>query len=237
MMDNKKLIEKIKKCMALGKSSEPHEASLALKTAQALMEKYGVSHEAIVLSEINQSDDTPICKSKTPPVYLQGLVQMVCGVFGCQAIYLTERSYDCSLRMKFNMSVSFIGFNPHSELAGYTFKVLSKQLIAGRKEFLSTVDKRLKKSTKTRRANLWAEAWVSAARRKAVFISLSKEKKDLLTKWTEQEMGELRSVKSRPRQHSKNNGDDLAILEGYLQGQASILHHPVNGEAILQIGV
>ena len=42
-MDKNKAIEKIKKCLALGKSANEHEAAQALKQAQALMREYGIS--------------------------------------------------------------------------------------------------------------------------------------------------------------------------------------------------
>lgn len=38
-MDNKTALEKIKKCLALSKSANEHEATQALKQAQALMQR------------------------------------------------------------------------------------------------------------------------------------------------------------------------------------------------------
>lgn len=42
-MDKEKVLDKIKKCLALGQSANEHEAAQALKQAQALMEKYEVN--------------------------------------------------------------------------------------------------------------------------------------------------------------------------------------------------
>ena len=41
-MNKKDVIEKIKKCLALSKSANQHEAATALRQAQSLMEKYNI---------------------------------------------------------------------------------------------------------------------------------------------------------------------------------------------------
>ena len=41
-MNKKTVIEKIKKCLALNKSANQHEAAAALRQAMALMEKYEI---------------------------------------------------------------------------------------------------------------------------------------------------------------------------------------------------
>ena len=50
-MNKKTVIEKIKKCLALSKSANQHEAAAALRQAMAFMEKYKISN---MKSEINQ---------------------------------------------------------------------------------------------------------------------------------------------------------------------------------------
>ncbi|VEB25742.1 Protein of uncharacterised function (DUF2786) [Actinobacillus lignieresii] len=50
-MSNEKLINKIKKLLALSKSPNPHEAARALEMAQKLMAKNQLSEEEIVFSE------------------------------------------------------------------------------------------------------------------------------------------------------------------------------------------
>ena len=53
-MDKKKVLDKIKKCLALGQSANEHEAAQALKQAQALMEKYEVNAADIDLSQVSE---------------------------------------------------------------------------------------------------------------------------------------------------------------------------------------
>lgn len=53
-MDKEKVLDKIKKCLALGRSANEHEAAQALRQAQALMEKYKVNAEDIALSKVSE---------------------------------------------------------------------------------------------------------------------------------------------------------------------------------------
>lgn len=53
-MDKQAVLEKIKKCLALSKSANEHEAAQAMKQAQALMKKYEVDAVDVVLSEVSE---------------------------------------------------------------------------------------------------------------------------------------------------------------------------------------
>ena len=48
-MDQEKIIDKIKKCLALAKSDNPHEAATALRQAQKLMEQHNLTEQDISL--------------------------------------------------------------------------------------------------------------------------------------------------------------------------------------------
>jgi hypothetical protein len=45
---------KIKKCMALSKSAEPHEAAVALRQAQKLMEQFSVNEQDMSLLDVHE---------------------------------------------------------------------------------------------------------------------------------------------------------------------------------------
>lgn len=49
MTDKEKVLEKLKKLLALSKSDNPHEASLALQRVQKLMQAYGISWTVMLL--------------------------------------------------------------------------------------------------------------------------------------------------------------------------------------------
>lgn len=50
-----KTLSKIKKCLALSSSDNPHEAAAAMRQAKALMDKHGVSANHITMSEIGEA--------------------------------------------------------------------------------------------------------------------------------------------------------------------------------------
>jgi len=225
-------IQKIKKCLALGKSCEPHEASLAIKRAQELMEKYGVTVDDVKLSDINRVDAF-MGKAKTPPRFEFSLAAMIRDVFGCETVLKPGYGF----RTGYYTDVSFIGFGPSAELAAYTFDVLNKQIVKGRKTYLATLQKRLKRSTKTRRGDLWAEAWVRAAAKKAITLSLSKNKKELIEKWKALEYSNLQDTTPKKIKY-KGRGDYDAVVKGIEAGSDATLHHGVNntGQTPLKLG-
>ena len=53
-MDKQKVLEKIKKCLALGESANEHEAAQAIRQAQILMKKYGISEMEVELSAVTE---------------------------------------------------------------------------------------------------------------------------------------------------------------------------------------
>lgn len=224
-MDKQRIIAKIKKCLALGKSCEPHEATLAMKRARELMEKHGVRADDVSLAGIS-CKDAFMSGARNPPRFLHYLTGMVSDVFGCDAV-LTG-GYDH--RKGGFTNASFIGFGPVPEIAAYTFSVLNKQLVRGRKAYLATLGKRLKRSTKTRRGNLWAEAWVRAASKKAVRLSLGRDEAELIRKWKAREYGELEDAKPRDTKFM-GRGDYDAVRRGIEAGLEASLNHGVDGSA------
>lgn len=54
MEDMQTIIDKISKCLALSKSANEHEAAIALRQAQALMQKYKISEKQILISDIKE---------------------------------------------------------------------------------------------------------------------------------------------------------------------------------------
>jgi len=51
---DEKILGKIKKCLALATSSEPHEAAAAMRQAQKLMELHGIGQIDVKRSDIGE---------------------------------------------------------------------------------------------------------------------------------------------------------------------------------------
>lgn len=54
-MDKAKVLEKIKKCLALSQSANENEAAQALKQAQALMRQYSIIDIEVELSAVTET--------------------------------------------------------------------------------------------------------------------------------------------------------------------------------------
>ena len=53
-MEHEKIIDKIKKCLALSNSDNPHEAAAGLRQAQKLMQMHGLNELDIELSDVQE---------------------------------------------------------------------------------------------------------------------------------------------------------------------------------------
>ena len=75
--NNEKLLEKLKKLLALAKSDNPHEAALALQRAQKLMQAYNITQADLALSDIDESvSNYWAAGSVNPPRYMLGLLDI-----------------------------------------------------------------------------------------------------------------------------------------------------------------
>lgn len=81
MEDMQTIIDKISKCLALSKSANEHEAAVALKQAQTLMQKYKISEKQILISDIKER----IIQTKTQRTkdIERRLKVMIANVFEC----------------------------------------------------------------------------------------------------------------------------------------------------------
>lgn len=64
-MNHENILRKIQKCLALSKSANEHEASVALRQAQKLMELHNVSEEGLLLADVT-SDGAPSVSTRNP---------------------------------------------------------------------------------------------------------------------------------------------------------------------------
>lgn len=126
MNSDSETIDKIKKLLALSSSSNPHEAAVALKRAQKLMELHNISKIDLDLNEISEfrAKISSILKTGRIYAYVSGIVAKAIGV---EHILLKKNgSYS---------NVLFIGNKSQLELANYVFTVLTRQLAIVKKDY------------------------------------------------------------------------------------------------------
>ena len=125
-MDKSSALEKIKKCLALSRSASEHEAAQALKHAQALMDKYGLTSWDVELAEVSeQYGKAP----KSAPSWHWRLVHLCGSAFGCDRWHAADHS---------GGRFVFCGINGRPELAAYAYEVLLRQLKTARREYIKT---------------------------------------------------------------------------------------------------
>jgi len=84
-----RIIDKVKKCIALSKSDNPHEAAAALRQAQALMRKHGIDEAGIVASEVSAADvEHKSGNTARPPAWETMLMMLVGTAFGCKGMFV-----------------------------------------------------------------------------------------------------------------------------------------------------
>lgn len=152
-MDRNTAIEKIKKCLALSKSSNPNEAATALRQAQKLMEAYQVEQADVDLSCVSEHDARVASGGKS--AWLTRLASVCADAFGC--LWLLKEGG------RSGNHVTFIGANGADQVAGYAFEVLLRQAARDRAAHVAAQPAACKRVTLIARGDAFATAWVNAA--------------------------------------------------------------------------
>ncbi|WP_054285926.1 DUF2786 domain-containing protein [Gulbenkiania mobilis] len=223
-MDKQTAIEKIRKCLALAKSANEHEAAAALRQAQALMRKYGVEDGDILMAEVSEARVR--AGAKTKPVKWESMLSSAVAVaFGCRKVFVQEWKAGYW---------TFIGCGPAAEIATYAYTVLMRQLRKARSDYQQTHCKRLVPASKTRRADLFCEAWVAAVRRQIEAFPGTQANEEALEVYMAKEYPDLGTLVPRDRQAGKNlrDGDMNARTAGWSAGRQAQLNHGVHNKPL-----
>jgi hypothetical protein len=148
--DRDAALRRVRACLALAESPEPHEAAAALRQAEALMRRHGLSAADIDMSVVREERAT-LGRGVHPAPYLCNLALMIAGVLGCTAYAIPRR-------------VVFVGVGPPAEIAAYAYLVLGRQLLRARAEHRRRRT-RGAEHKRTARADAWAVGWVEGVRR------------------------------------------------------------------------
>lgn len=207
-----RVMRKIQRCLALSQSGNANEAGIALRQAQALMAAHGVSHEELAIADFDLAFvDTRA--GKTPPRYLEALAQLVNSAFGTTTVY-SWRGWKSVFE--------FLGPRDAVQIASYAFEVLQRQLMRDRRGFLATQSKRLKRTTKIRRGDAFAEAWVLGAKKLVTPMSMTDEVLALHRAYKQRRYGELETLTTRERKPLRHH-DQSALDAGYAAGKSARL--------------
>ena len=224
-MNKEKILDKIKKCLALSKSANEHNAAQALKQAQALMEKYEVNAVDIALSEVSeQGADRRM--AFTLANWQWGVANMLADIFGCQ-------SYQRGKTMM------FYGIGNRAEISAYAFDVVYRQISADRRKFLKNCRAR-KQAHRTYLADRFCEGWLTGALGTVKKFEMSAEEKAVMDGYVKKEHPDMVEARTRDAKLSilkRSKMEYEALVQGMESGKQVQLHHAMNGtDGVKQIG-
>jgi Protein of unknown function (DUF2786) len=205
-MEKEKAINKIIKCMRLGSSNSPAEAALALKTAQALMDKYAVSEKEVEFAQVKESTSKTGRSTLKPPRWILGLMRITATTLGVR-YYLT-----------YDNQVVFVGVEHAAESANYAFTVLRRKCAVSRQDYYKKL--RGKRKNKIRRADQYAMGWVISV--ESTLVAFAKNIPSVVDKYYKEKALVKRNVKQKEGRVDLNS-----VARGLVDGKDIKLHQGV----------
>lgn len=219
-MSDTKILNKIKKLLALAKSTNPNEAASALRMAQKLMQEHRLSQTDIELLEIQMESVRDVNQAQSIPTWSASLARSIANAFGLDVVRAQLNPFGAYV-------MQFIGPVDRVEIGSYCYMVLGRKLVKARAEYLKSINKRLKKISKIARVNLFAIGWIQGVMAQVEKLVPTEKEQALIKQFQERELGELTTAKTR---HSKATARDKeAGWDGYTQGRKVQLNAGVAG--------
>lgn len=230
--ERERVIRKIKRCLALGESSNLNEAQMALRQAQALMQQYRLSEADVQSDSVDWVGRNT--RIKNAPGWHRNLAAVSAMAFGCVLM---------AIKSRFQLSpveFSFIGVAPGCELAAYAYDALLAQCKADRTKFL----KNCKAPTASRAKSLaddFCTGWVSQVHAKLdqfasdnttsassnALMVIAERDKDAINAWLKANHGDVPEAKRR----KKKNVDAIALLRGRIAGDKAEIRQGLGSTA------
>lgn len=220
---SEKILDKIKKCLALATSANEHEAAAALRQAQKLMQAHGLTDQDVLAAQAGESR-VKAGAAVTPSAWETALAIQVGLAFGCQTIFTTG----------YTGTWVYVGVGAAPEVCGYALTVLLRQAKRARADYIGNVLKRVKRAAiKTRRADLFCEGWGQTAVSKLTAWQATPDQEAAVQAFIGVKYPALRDRKSIDRNAGRNlrdhEWDDLG--RGRMAGRGAVLNRGVGAGA------
>lgn len=223
--DKKMIIEKIKKLLALSKSSNEHEAALAAAHAQRLLSEHNLAMTDVEAGrEAGAAEKVETDSAKTLPKWVWRLLGGVQAAFDCQVVH------------KGIGKIVFIGVGADAQVASYTFTYLDKTIRRLCREYMKSIAARRETMNVSDVAMVRNSYYLGVANAVCKTILAQKEKtpvtpgalvpvKQALIKKAMSELGEVKEIRSR-----KSFVDSDAYQQGQRDGRDIALHRGVGND-------
>lgn len=223
-MDHNKALDKIKKCLRLAASGEPHEAAAAMRQARALMDKYRIEEGDVLASEVFEASARSGAKNR-PVDWETGLAGIVGKAYACHFLFVRGAG-----------QYRFIG--EMAEVASYTLTLLLRQVRQGRRDYIANHLTRCKAATKTKRADVFCSAWVWQVRGSVMAFAGTDEPSAAVEAFMSKNYPELATFKPLDRNAGKkrpSERDYKDAARGLEAAEGVRLNHGVGGQAPLAL--
>ena len=225
-MTRDEALKKIKKCLALGRSANEHEAGAALRQAQKLMEQFGLQEQDVSLTDVHEVKVK--ARSTAANRWETALVRLVARAFACEFYSLLTEDYNDFGNYVRSHYWVFVGLDAAPTIAGYAGDVLLRQCAMARRDHIAKQPRNCKSTTKTARGDLFASGWVAGAAEKVTALSQPEGNKALVLEHMKRNHAELQPGKIRDS-IAGTKTDWGHFSAGVNAGKAAQLHHGVGG--------
>lgn len=227
-MDRDTALAKIKKCLALSKSAEPHEAAAALRQAQKLMQQFDLGEQDVSLSDVREARVS--AASTAANLWEVELVSLCADSMGCEVFARQLGFYNMAGNFVRSREYVFIGLDAAADVAAYAFSVLQRQCVKARKFHIQTQPRQCKPATKTARGDAFARGWVSGVRHLVERFAQPARNEQLLLEYLKAKHPNLKPEKVRNSERGRAQ-DAGHFGSGHQAGQKAELHRGVGATA------
>lgn len=241
-MDDKKekILDKIKKLLALSKSDNVHESARALAQVQKMMKIYNLQEIDIENSYINSHLSKFKVGTQKLPNHINFLASLMKRKFAVEVLVDSKWNVSNKSNIKVDRYFEFFGFNENPEIACYVFDFLARKIQKDRMDFLKTLNKNLKRLTKIKKADAFCYGWIVAINDKLDNFVLNEEQSNkvfnfIKNKTNTDSFGEMKATRKLDLSKSKYTS---SISEGLRKGNEVQLNHGVKNreKEIFKIG-
>jgi len=238
--NHSKLIEQIKKLFSLSKSSNEHEASLALQKAQEMMRKYQIDNNDLINDQVEDIIEIDFEVSKKYNTSNSSLAYWIGQAFLVKPIMITNRA---------GKTIRFIGSKTDLSIATYVYSYMMNILEIKADDYI--VNQKAKYPNKDWRGKVakmkadYSFGFVEAVSEKLRKI---KEESKPLTQYDSHVMNQLVVVKNDLiKQYLNKNYDNLKKTKshvsynkdhfsaGFSEGERTGIHRGVGSKSQIQI--
>lgn len=224
-MNREDALKKIKKCLKLSQSAEPHEAAAAMRQAQKLMAEFRVGEHDLSMLDVKEARVRAV--SMAANTWDVMLTNIIADAFGCESFSVVTAGYNATWNPTRKREHVFVGVDASADVAAYAYEVLGRQCAKARLAHIQKQPKNCKPLTKTARGDAFANGWVYGVRELVESFATGDRDEPLLLAYMNDRHPDLKSVKSKDK--AKKVKDQGHIMAGIKAGELAELNRGVGG--------